>query len=135
LRPLGLLSAGSGERSLQLQPRGLRGRAQTERREQLRRMRAEQCLDLGRREAGELRLVTIEEPPAPTRAATRDDRHPGGAQRIHVPQDGSLGDLQAPSEVARSEPAMDLQQQQRRDEPGGAHACTLAEIDDSGCRI
>jgi hypothetical protein len=67
--------------------------------------------DLIGRKAGEFRLIAVDEPPAPTRTAIRDNGYAGSRERIHVAQYSALGDLKALGQLARGEPAVNLQQQ------------------------
>jgi hypothetical protein len=74
----------------------------------------EQRLDLRSREACELGLVAVEEPPAAAHAALRHDRHAGAAQRVHVAQDRPFRALEALREHTSRHSAGGLQQQQDR---------------------
>jgi hypothetical protein len=90
------------QRRLKLEPRGLGGRSQSEARQELRRMRSKQGLNLACRQSRQFRLISIDESPAAARAAIRHDRHTRGTERIHVSEHRPLGDLQALRQVARS---------------------------------
>ncbi len=91
---LGLLSDADGQRGAQLQPGGIGSLLDAELGKKRRRARQKQRANLGRREARELRLVAVDEPPAAPRAALRGDGHAGRAERIHVAEDRSLRDLE-----------------------------------------
>ncbi len=101
-----------GEGGAQLEERLLGGAAQADIVEGRGRRRGEERLGFEVGETGEVGAVLVKEgPPAPA-AALGVDGDAGGAERVHVPEDRALGDLQPSREVAGGEPAVGLQQQQ-----------------------
>ena len=81
----------------------------------------EQRLGLVPRQPGEARPIAAREPVAPRRAAHGRHRDSGGGERLDVAVDGADGDLEAVRDVGGSQLAARLQQEQERDETGGAH--------------
>jgi hypothetical protein len=55
------------------------------------------------------------------RASLRVDRDAGGAQRLHVPVDRPLGDLELGGQSCRRQAAACLEEQEQLNEARGAH--------------
>ncbi len=75
---------------------------------------------------GQPRPVAVDQPDAALRPALGIDRDAGRAERLDIAVDRPLGDLELAGELAGRQLAPRLEQQQHRDESGGAHPATIA---------
>ena len=119
--PVGLLGERRRDRVQELVARGAGGRAEPEPVRDLRLADEEQAPRLVGGESGEVRLEAVDQLDPATRAARREDRHAGLAERLDVAQDRALGDLERLGELPCRHPAAALQDQQHVEHPGRAH--------------
>jgi len=75
---------------------------------------------------GQARPIAVDEADPAVRPALGVDRDAGRAERLDIPMDRSLGDLELGGELAGGQLASRLEEEQHRDESGGAHAVTIA---------
>ena len=61
------------------------------------------------------------QPPAAAHAADGKDRHPGRAERLHVPMDRPAGDLEAGGQLAPALLAVGLEQEENGQESVSLH--------------
>ena len=88
----------------------------------------EQRLGLVAGHPGQARPVAVDEADPAVRAALGVDRDAGRAQRLDVAMDRPLGDLELGGELGGGQLASRLEEEQHRDESGGAHAATIASF-------
>jgi uncharacterized protein DUF6855 len=86
------------------------------------------------RQAGQMRLKSVEELDPAARSPGRDNRNAGLAERLDVAENRPLGDLERLGELARRQPATALQHEQHVEHPRGTHFDSL-EKDDSRCQV
>lgn len=126
---------GVRQSSLQFRPRGGGLPLPAEIGEKALRTGDKQGVNLGLGKAGEARLVVAQKAPAATRASFRHHRDARGAQRVHVAEDGALGNFQPGRQIPRGHAAVRLEEQQDGQKAPGPHRkSTLAAKYDTGCQ-
>jgi hypothetical protein len=110
-----------------------RGAAETEVGEEARRIAEEEGADLGFGQTGGVGAEAVGKRPTAAGAALGVDGDAGAAEGVHVAVDRPLRDLEAGGEFARGQAAMDLEQEQDREQAIGAHRRPPAK-DSSGSR-
>ena len=110
-----------GQRGEQLQQRRLAGLAQAQVGQDAGRRGEHERPHLRLVQAGQVGAVAVGQEAAAAGAALGVDGHAGGRERVQVAVDRALRDLQPLGQLARGHPTVDLQEQQHRQQPVGAH--------------
>ncbi len=115
-----LLAQRDGKRRHQLVERPL-GRPGKPRVTEDLRLRHQESAELRLVEPGHPRAPAFRELPATARAAQRENRHAGGAERLHVPMHRAQGHLEPLRQRASRQAAVGLQKQQGGQQALGFH--------------
>ena len=116
------------QRGQDLQPRGGYDRAEAELGSRSGDARQEERLRLVRSHPRQPRPVAVDQADSTVRTALGVDRHAGGGQRLDVAMDGPFRDFELRGELGGSQPAATLEEQEQRNEAGGAHGRRIARF-------
>ncbi len=119
--PLGPVPQRLGQRCQQLELGRRHRLAQAEVGGDVRRPGQEQRVGLVRRQAGQPRPVTVEQPKTTVRTPVRHDRDAGQAEGIDVAVDGTDRDLEFGRQLGTGEPPPVLKEQDDRQQPARPH--------------